>query len=249
MAHLLVKMTKLELVKIRSIYKMLFSSFVKNLFWLFFLGIGIQSNNSTGNINHILFMLPGIMVYNALSTSLILINQVSIEKRQGLFRLYYLSNFSLMKLITLKVMLYGIISSLGAVLLILLAMLLIGETPFHVFLALPIIFLISVTLSLTLLQLLLHSKDHQYYHSLINFLLLPLFFLSGTIFNISGLPLWLKTFALLNPLYYLVDLLRGICISIYHVPIILNMFALFIVLVILFVSTAMNTSKLYILRG
>ncbi|MGH8899467.1 MAG: ABC transporter permease [Egibacteraceae bacterium] len=41
-----------------------------------------------------------------------------------------------------------------------------------------------------------------------NFLVMPMFFLSGAMFPLSGLPRWLTALALLNPLTYAVDALR-----------------------------------------
>ncbi|MFA6399386.1 MAG: ABC transporter permease, partial [archaeon] len=52
-------------------------------------------------------------------------------------------------------------------------------------------------------------QDMQAFQLIINFLLMPLFFLSGALFPMSGLPEPLGLIVKLNPLTYGVDALRG----------------------------------------
>ena len=52
-------------------------------------------------------------------------------------------------------------------------------------------------------------KDVQGFQLIINFLIMPLFFLSGTFFPLAGLPGALATIVMVNPLSYGVDALRG----------------------------------------
>ena len=47
------------------------------------------------------------------------------------------------------------------------------------------------------------------------FIVFPLFFLSGALFPVSGLPDWLQTLTALNPISYGVDALRGLLIGSY----------------------------------
>ena len=54
------------------------------------------------------------------------------------------------------------------------------------------------------------SRKPFMFHFLLMVLATPLFFLSSAFFPISeSLPTWLKTIAFLNPLFYMVDGMRG----------------------------------------
>jgi ABC-2 type transport system permease protein len=52
-------------------------------------------------------------------------------------------------------------------------------------------------------------EDMQAFPLIINFLIMPLFFLSGAIFPLSGLPKTIQTITYANPLSYGVDGIRG----------------------------------------
>jgi ABC-2 type transport system permease protein len=51
---------------------------------------------------------------------------------------------------------------------------------------------------------------------------MPMFFLSGAMFPVTGLPVWLKTIVLVNPLSYGVDLLREIVLGVSNFPVLLD---------------------------
>ena len=52
----------------------------------------------------------------------------------------------------------------------------------------------------------------------IQFLVLPMFFLSGAVFPLNGLPHWLTALTRLNPLSYLVDAMRRTLFAFVDVP-------------------------------
>ncbi len=59
-----------------------------------------------------------------------------------------------------------------------------------------------------------------------NFLVMPMYFLSGAIYPLDNLPIWLKTLTTINPLTYGVDLMRGQIIDLHHYPVIFNLLAI-----------------------
>lgn len=56
-------------------------------------------------------------------------------------------------------------------------------------------------------------EDMQGFHLIINFLIMPLFFLSGAIFPLKGLPKIMEVITRFNPLTYGVDGIRGTLIN------------------------------------
>jgi ABC-2 type transport system permease protein len=71
---------------------------------------------------------------------------------------------------------------------------------------------------------------------IINFLVMPLFFLSGALFPLTNAPFWMKAIAAVDPLSYGVDGMRGALIGISNYPIytdITVIFAMTAVLVII----------------
>jgi len=55
-----------------------------------------------------------------------------------------------------------------------------------------------------------------------NFIIMPIFFLSGALFPLKGLPSWLSFLMYLDPLTYGVDALRGVMLGIFHFSIIID---------------------------
>lgn len=74
-------------------------------------------------------------------------------------------------------------------------------------------------------------------------LTMPLFFASSAIYPLAMMPNWLQVFAVLNPLTYLVDALRGVMIeggqSLHPLPMDLGVLAL------IFVILSVIAAKLY----
>jgi ABC-2 type transport system permease protein len=58
--------------------------------------------------------------------------------------------------------------------------------------------------------------DMQAFSLIINFLVMPMFFLSGALFTLSGLPNWLSFISRIDPLTYGVDALRVLLADIGH---------------------------------
>jgi len=69
-------------------------------------------------------------------------------------------------------------------------------------------------------------EDMQGFQLIMNFLLMPLFFLSGALFPLSGLPEALTVIASVDPLSYGVDGLRASLIGLVHFGVALDLIVL-----------------------
>lgn len=63
---------------------------------------------------------------------------------------------------------------------------------------------------------------------IMNFVVMPLFFLSGVLFPIENLPYFLKVLSFLDPLTYGVDVMRNIVIGVSHLPIYISFTVIFL---------------------
>lgn len=59
-------------------------------------------------------------------------------------------------------------------------------------------------------------EDMHAFQLIMNFLIMPLFFLSGALFPLSNLPVLLNIIVRLNPMSYVVDGLRGTLTGVFH---------------------------------
>ncbi|MCX5748755.1 MAG: ABC transporter permease [Candidatus Saganbacteria bacterium] len=69
-----------------------------------------------------------------------------------------------------------------------------------------------------------NMKDAQGFELIINFVMFPLFFLSGAVSPISNLPVWIRVFSYLNPLTYGVDGIRWALLGSSHFHIFYDLF-------------------------
>jgi ABC-2 type transport system permease protein len=100
--------------------------------------------------------------------------------------------------------------------LILVICLIAGFRP-HSWLAIPIAFLFVVMIAVVFAALgtAIGSiiKDMQGFQLVMNFMVMPIFFLSGALFPLANLPLAMRIITRLDPLAYGVDGLRGALIN------------------------------------
>jgi ABC-2 type transport system permease protein len=78
---------------------------------------------------------------------------------------------------------------------------------------LPLLLYISVSLTAMGIAAASRMRSMQGFTVIMNFLTLPMFFLSGAMFPVDGLPHWMAVLVSLNPLTYGVDALRSVIIG------------------------------------
>ena len=82
-------------------------------------------------------------------------------------------------------------------------------------LPLGLVFALLIALFFTALGTTIASllEDMQGFQLIMNFLVMPIFFLSGALFPIDGLPKFIATIVSFNPLAYGVDGIRGTLVN------------------------------------
>ena len=78
-------------------------------------------------------------------------------------------------------------------------------------------FLIGVALTSLGIAIAARMSSMQGFQMMMNFLVMPLYFLSGAMFPLSTAPSWMKALMVVDPLTYCVDGLRNVIFS--HTPI------------------------------
>jgi ABC-2 type transport system permease protein len=89
-------------------------------------------------------------------------------------------------------------------------------------LALPLLALFGMAMNALGIVVAARMSSFEGFGSLVNFVIQPIFFLSGALYPIDGLPRALRVIVLLNPMSYVVDAVRGLCLGVHHFPIALD---------------------------
>ena len=115
-----------------------------------------------------------------------------------------------------------------------------------VYLVWDIVVLLFVSLLFAAFGTLLASRltDMQGFQLIINFLVMPLFFLSGALFPLEGLPKALDIVAKLDPLTYGIDAFRHLLIGVSHFGLTTDITVLSAVTLVFLIGGAWSFSKI-----
>lgn len=189
------------------------------LFFLLFLGTGLnsafQGASLPGGGEYISFMAPGIVGMVLLFGSVFSGLRIVIDKQFGFMKEILVAPISRTEIV-IGTALGGATTALIQALILLTFIFVFGVIPFTLealLLAIPLMLLTSI--GFVNLGVMFASKldEPQGFQVIMNFFIMPLFFLSGAFFPLDNLPSWLKTLSLLDPLTYGVDGMRNILLG------------------------------------
>ena len=189
------------------------ASIVQPLFFLFILGSGFRvASFASIQGDYLHFLAPGIITMAIMFSSMFTGVSVLWDKQFGFLQEVLVAPVSRLSIIMGRT-LGGATTALIQGFLILAAALLLGvqvaSIPGFI---LTIIVMVLVSFSAVGFGLILASKleDFQGFQIIMNLIIMPLLFLSSAFFPISSsLPGWLQVVAHANPLFYMVDGIRG----------------------------------------
>lgn len=192
------------------------SLMIQPMMWLFLFGFGLGSalDLTVKGYPYILFILPGILGMKMLYSSSRGGISVLRDRQAGFLKEVFVAPVSRMSI------LFGV--SMGVVTrAILQGLLLIGAGAIlglrislaQLALLVLVMFLIGTALVMIAIAMAWLSEDANTYGSAANFVIFPLFLLSGALFPIERLPAAMQWLVMLNPMSYAVDALRQIALG------------------------------------
>ncbi len=187
--------------------------------WLIVMGTGLNTIFRAGTGTYTQFMFPGIVAMTTLFTSVFSSTSVIWDKQFGFMKEILVAPVPRTS-IALGKALSGSLQALVQVAIMLFFSPFIGLSlsPLMIGKVFAIAFLISFSLTSLGLFFAAIIESHEGFNVIINFIVMPMFFLSGALFPIENLPAWLTVIVHLDPLTYGVDLLRGAIIGLNVYP-------------------------------
>ncbi|KUO40258.1 MAG: multidrug ABC transporter permease [Hadesarchaea archaeon DG-33] len=214
------------------------STIVMPFLWLAILGMGLGAVTQIPGVgNYIDFLAPGIVamaiLFNATMTGV----SVLWDRQFGFLKEILVAPVSRISIMLGRTFGGTTTSIIQGVMLLLVAGLIGAKMPGPAGFLLALLFMIVLAIGFVGLGLAIASRitDPVAFPLVINFLIMPLFFLSGAIFPLGMAPEWLRVIAYIDPVAYGVDGLRGVIIGVSEFPIwldlaILGIFSLAMVL-------------------
>jgi len=203
-----------ELVRFLSERSRIIGSFGQPLIYLFVMGTGLgatfRSAAVPGGFRYVAFMYPGILGMVVLFTSLFSAISVIWDREFGFLKEILVAPVSRGSIVLGKVLGGATVATLQGIVLLILAPLV--GLPLDLLQILGVILaMILVASSLTSLGLAIASRmsSMEGFQVIMNFLVIPMWLLSGAFFPLRGLPVWMAVLTRIDPLTYGVDALRG----------------------------------------
>jgi ABC-2 type transport system permease protein len=188
----------------------LIGSLAQPILFLIAFGFGFGPTfQKAGGGDYIQFLAPGIIAMSTLFTAMFTGIEVVWDRKFGFLKETLVAPISRLQIMLGKTLGGATVATIQGVVVFLLAFI-VGYRPSLMFFPIALLFMFLIAIFFTSLGIAIASKidDMQAFPLIMNFLIMPTFFLSGALFPVEGLPWMLEMVVRLNPMYYGVDGLR-----------------------------------------
>jgi ABC-2 type transport system permease protein len=206
---------------------------------LFFLALGFGFGPiyaKAGGGNYLEFLVPGILAMTILFTSVFSGIEVIWDRQFGFLKETLVAPVPRWQIMLGKTLGGATVALFQALLIFILAFLF-GFRPSSILLIIPaflFMFLIGFLFSAFGVAIASNLEDMRAFPFIMNFILMPIFFLSGALFPLDSLPKSVVTVTLFNPLSYGVEGLRAILTGTGHISLLTSLIVLLIISAIIF---------------
>jgi len=200
----------------------IYGSLARPVLWLFVLGTGLRgSYGRVQNADYTQFIFPGIVAMAAIFTSIQSAISIIWDREFGFLKEILVAPVSRTSIVLGKGLAGTTLSLVqGTIILLLSPLVSVGIPLANIVPLLLVIALMSFSLTGIGIVIAARMTSFQGFGTIMNFLIMPMWFLSGALFPVDSLPAWLGVLVRLNPLTYGVDLIRSLVLGFsYQAPV------------------------------
>jgi len=201
-----------ELIRFRSDRLRAITSLVQPVLFLFVLGTGLSSLAGRGlpsGVDFKTFIYPGVLAMSVLFTAIFSAASIVWDREFGFLREMLVAPVRRWAIVVGKCLGGATVATFQGI--IFLALAGVAHVPYDPVLLLILIgelLLLSFTLTAFGVMMAARVKQIQAFMALTQMFVLPLFFLSGALYPLNGLPVWLTVLTRIDPLTYIVAPMR-----------------------------------------
>ena len=186
------------------------------LLFLFVFGGGLSPAMAPlggGHLDFEQFMFPGILAMAVLFTSIFSAVSIVWDREFGFFKEVMVAPVSRVAVAVGKVAGGSTVALFQGILVLVLAPLLgIRITAEQIVILIALMLLLAGVMSSLGILIAARQRTMEGFHVIMNFIMLPMFFLSGAFFPLNDVPLWMEWLSKINPVTYGVDPLRQVAL-------------------------------------
>ena len=200
-----------ELIRFRNDRIRIVTALIQPLLFLFVLGSGLQqlSAASTHGVDLKTFIYPGILCIAVMFTAMFSAASIVWDREFGFMREMMVAPIRRSSIVLGKCMGGATVASLQGVILLCLAWAV--HVPYSVTLIVGVLalqLLLAFSITAFGVMVAVRIKQMQAFMGVMQMVVMPMFFISGALFPVAGLPAWLAFLNRIDPLTYAVDPMR-----------------------------------------
>ncbi len=201
-----------ELIRFRTDRLRAITALIQPVLFLFVLGTGLSTLARAGmpsGVSFKTFIYPGVLAMSVLFTAIFSAASIVWDREFGFLREILVAPVSRASIVIGKCLGGATIATFQGIVFLLLAGF--ADVPYNPVLIVTLIgelLLLSFTLTAFGVMMAARIKQFQAFMALTQMLVLPLFFLSGALYPLTGLPAWLSVLTRIDPLTYIVGPMR-----------------------------------------
>lgn len=196
------------------------------ILWLFVFGGGLSGSLSRGGdgltgigVDYVQYIFPGViamsLIFNAIFSTL---NTIK-DKEAGFLKEILVAPVPRTTIVFGRALGAASTAAMQGTLILILAPFIGVNLSFGMLLALlPMLWLVALSLTSIGMILVTVFDNQESFQYVVNFINMPMFFLSGGLFPLANVPSWMEPLVRLNPASYAVDGMRRIVLSFQDVP-------------------------------
>ena len=211
-----------EIIRFRSDRLRAVTALIQPFLFLFVLGTGLSTLAGHGlppGVDFKTFIYPGVLAMSVLFTSVFSAGSIVWDREFGFLREMLVAPVSRASLVVGKCLGGATIATFQS--LVFLALAGFAHVPYNAALFFTLIgelLLLSFTLTAFGVMMAARIQQFQSFMALTQMLVLPLFFLSGALYPLNGLPAWLSVLTRIDPLSYIIGPMRHAVFSHLDIP-------------------------------
>ena len=200
-----------ELIRFAGDRMRMFTSLIQPLLFLFVLGSGLQTlaAASTDGVDLTTFIFPGVLCITVVFSAMFSAASIAWDREFGFLREMMVAPVRRSSIIIGKCLGGATIAALqGAIVLALAGLVGVPYDPVLMIGLFGLMLLLALTITAFGVLVAIRAKQIQTFTVVMQMLMMPMYFLSGALYPVTGLPTWLEVLNRLNPLTYAVDPMR-----------------------------------------
>jgi ABC-2 type transport system permease protein len=214
-----------DMIKFLRDRRQLVTSLTRPLLWLLAFGFGLRASVKlpAGGPDFVSFLVPGLAAMTVLFASMFAAISIVWEREFGFLKELLVAPVPRGAIVAAKILAGSATAMIETAMTLALSPLFGARySLLGVLAALPVLVVFGMGVNALGIIVAARMRSFEGFGSIVNFVIQPVFFLSGALYPISGLPHALRILVLANPMSYAVDAVRGLCLGQHAFPLSLS---------------------------